>query len=328
LIRKPTLFILGAGAHCPYKLPDGGSLYNQIIKALPHKQEPMRAGVVGTSLRELYLLLYGQRLPLPDYLLVNFRNAMQGSGFPSIDSFMYQHRGVEGFPDIGRLAVPYVLRPQEFKEAFQRGTVIGKDGKDQDWMSYVFRLMLDDTNGLEDFLDKNKVAFITFNYDRTLQHFFYIRIKHTFNLEPAAALAALKRIEIVHVYGSFGEYDPNKVKDEPLIAQDLQTAGRTIHLMYEQRGENSGVERAKQLLNTHYKRWVFLGFAFDSANIKVLGLDRTAPGIHISAARYGMPEGEWKRIQTQTMATAPFLIVGTQTQDSLAFLRETVWFAG
>jgi hypothetical protein len=325
MITKPTLFILGAGAHCPYGMPDGGSLYNQIIKTLPHKTAPMRTGVVGKSLRDLYLLLYGNRLPLPDYLLVNFRNAMQGGGFPSIDSFMYEHRAVEGFPEIGRLAVPFILRPSEFKENFERGKIIGKEGKEQDWMSYLFRLMLDGTNGIEEFFEKNKVAFITFNYDRTLEHFFHIRLKHTFHLEPAAALEALKRIEIKHVYGSFGDYNPDKVKDEPLVAQDLQTAGREIHLMYEDRGVNPGVERAKQMLHTHHQRWVFLGFGFDSANIKVLGLNKAAPSTHISACRYWVPEGEWVR-SVQAMNPAPILIAGKESQDSLAFLRENVWF--
>jgi hypothetical protein len=332
LISKPTVFILGAGAHCPYGLPDGGSLYNQIIEILPPKTKPRQLGVLGTSLNDLYVILYGQRIPLPEARLVDFRNAMLGGGFPSIDSFMYEHRKVEGFQDIGRLVVPYILRPLEFKERFLRGTVIGKTGADgrkvdQDWMSYLFQLMRDGTDGIQDFLKQNQVAFITFNYDRTLEHFFYLRLKHTFHLEQAEAIAAMKRIEIKHVYGSFGDYDPDTVKDDALEAKSLQAAGSNIHLMYEQRGENPNVERAKQMLHTHYGRWVFLGFAFDAANIKVLGLDEAASNLHISATRYGIPDGEWARTR-QSLKKAPLLIVGNDKQDSLAFLRETVWHAG
>jgi hypothetical protein len=210
--------------------------------------------------------------------------------------------------------------------------VIGKtgaDGKkvDQDWMSYLFKLMLDGTDGIEDFFKQNQVAFITFNYDRTLEHFFYLRLKHTFHLEQPEALAAMKRIEIKHVYGSFGDYDPDTVKDDALDATSLQAAGSKIHLMYEQRGENLNVERARQMLHTHYKRWVFLGFALDSANIKVLGLDEAAPNLHISATRYGIPDGEWARTR-QSLRKAPLLIVGNDKQDSLTFLRENAWYAG
>jgi hypothetical protein len=328
LISKPTVFILGAGAHCPYGLPDGGSLYNQIIGALPEKAVERRLGVVRNSLPELYLDLPGNnRIPSPAYLLPKFRQAMEGSGSPSIDSFMYEHRNEAGFPEIGRLMVPYILRPREFKVRFTRGALIGKNGVDQDWMSYLFRLMLEGTDGIEELFSKNAVAFITFNYDRTLEHFFYTRLKSTFHLEPADALAAMKRIEIQHVYGSFGEYDPDKIADEPVTVQGLLAAGSGIHLMYEQRGENPGVERAKQMLRTHYKRWVFLGFAFDSANIKVLGLDDAAPSLHISATRYGVPQGEWLRTR-QALKRAPLLIVGNDKQDSLAFLRETAWYAG
>jgi hypothetical protein len=332
MISKPTVFILGAGAHCPYGLPDGGSLYNQIIEKLPHKTKPRQLGVLGTSLNDLYVILYRQRLPPPEARLVDFRNAMQGGGYPSIDRFMYEHRKVEGFQDIGRLAVPYILRPLEFKERFLRGTVIGKtgaDGKkvDQDWMSYLFKLMLDGTDGIEDFFKQNQVAFITFNYDRTLEHFFYLRLKHTFHLEQPEALVAMKRIEIKHVYGSFGDYDPDTVKDDALDATSLQPAGSKIHLMYEQRGENLNVEHAKQMLHTHYRRWVFLGFALDYANIKVLGLDEAAPNLHISATRYGVPDGERARTR-QSLRKAPLLIVGNDKQDSLTFLRENAWYAG
>lgn len=326
MIEQPTLFILGAGAHCPYGLPDGGSLYRQIIKALPNKAIEAKLGAVGNSLPELWLSLPGNnRIPSPAYLLPQFKNAMQGSGSPSIDSFMYEHREVDGYPAIGKLVVPYVLRPKEFKQHFNRETTIGLNDTDQDWMSYLFRQMLDGSNGIVDFFARNRVAFITFNYDRTLEHFFYIRLKNTYHLSPADALAALKKVEIIHVYGSFGEYDPSKINEEAVTVQGLLAAGKNIHLMYEDRGPNSGIERASQMLHTHYKRWVFLGFGFDSANIRVLGLNLHESKSHISATRYLVPNGDWERC-VRAMGPNKPLVAGAEQQDSLAFLRQNIWF--
>ena len=244
-------------------------------------------GAVGNSLPELWLSLPGNnRIPSPAYLLPQFKNAMQGSGSPSIDSFMYEHKDVAGYPAIGRLLVPFVLRPKEFKQHFNRETIIGLNGTGQDWMSYLFRQMLDGCNGIEDFFARNSVAFITFNYDRALEHFFYIRLKNTFHLSSADALAALTMIEIIHVYGSFGEYDPTKIKEETVTVQGMLEAGKNIHLMYEDRGQNPGIERANQMLHSHYKRWVFLGFGFDSANIRILGLTLATDKTHISAYQH------------------------------------------
>jgi hypothetical protein len=333
MIEEPTLFILGAGAHCPYGLPDGGTLYKEIIKALPHKPVLPKPGLVGNSLAELWLSLPGNnRLPSPAHQLTLFRNAMMGAGHPSIDAFLYEHRDVEGFAAIGRLVVPYILRPKEFKVPFDRSVVIGKkngaETVDQDWMTYLFKLMLDGCNGMTDFFARNKVAFITFNYDRTLEHFFYTRLLNTFHLKPMEALAVLKekKIEIQHVYGSFGYYDPEKVHEEAITVEGMLTAGKNIHLMYEDRGQNPGMERANQMLHTHYKRWVFLGFGFDSANIQVLGLNlkETKPP-HISATRYWVPNGDWERC-LRAMAPNKIPVVGAEQQDSLAFLRQNVWF--
>jgi hypothetical protein len=99
----------------PVWTADGGSLYNQIIEKLPHKTKPRQLGVLGTSLNDLYVILYGQRLPPPEARLVDFRNAMQGGGYPSIDSFMTSMvRSVITIRTLSKMTrwTPLAFRPQ------------------------------------------------------------------------------------------------------------------------------------------------------------------------------------------------------------------------
>jgi hypothetical protein len=174
LIAAQTLFILGAGARVPYGMPDGNQLTLDIIEELPAKLPNLRAvGTLTNTLHDVYYLLYAaNRLPLTTHRLISFRKALAYAAHSSIDSFLVSYRDEEGFPEIGKLAVAKVLLHKEFKQNLKRGASVSKDGRDWDWLTYLFREMLKGTNGtVEDFLDKNKVAFVTFNYDRTLERF-------------------------------------------------------------------------------------------------------------------------------------------------------------
>ena len=70
---------------------------------------------------------------------------------------------------------------------------------------------------------------------------------------------------------------------------------------------------------------LFLGFAFDSANIRILSLNLASAKTHISTTRYWVPNGDWER-SVRAIHPAKFQVVGTDSQDNLAFLRQNVWF--
>ena len=327
MIAGKTLFILGAGAHCPYGMPDGNNLTLAILNALPTKAIK-QGGTFGTSFRDVYLSLTGQRFPSSDEYLVRFRQALARTGHPSIDSFLVTYKDEPEFAQIGKLVVAYVLRPLEFAQSFER--LPPSDEPDMDWLSYLFQEMYKGTtNGtLAEFLKQNNVAFVTFNYDRTLEHFFYNRLKYTFNLQQTDAMAALKKIEMHHVYGSLGDYDPDKVGSTDFLPRDYSTSANSIRLMYEERGDDSTVQRAIQLFDES-DTIIFLGFSFDAQNIKILKLNRgTPPGAarkNIGATRYQVADGDWSRT---TMRLAPTYIKQPtdRTWDCLKLLQETALF--
>jgi hypothetical protein len=86
MIEKPTVFVLGAGAHVSYGFPSGPGLKKQIVKTI--------AEACGTP----DIKRYGELLPNSSMLqgdlnelqriLLGFANALRMSAQTSIDAFM------------------------------------------------------------------------------------------------------------------------------------------------------------------------------------------------------------------------------------------------
>jgi hypothetical protein len=157
-------------------------------------------------------------------------------------------------------------------------------------MSYLFEHMLHRClSSIDDFVANNDVSFVTFNYDRTLEYFFATRFANTYRVDIAKAWEAAKRIPIVHVYGSVGEFSPSlhhrpipssapgpfepprAPGSGPFTPMEIRQAAESIRLMYEDRNNQSGIAEAKELIKAA-QCVCFLGFGFDPDNIDRLEL--------------------------------------------------------
>lgn len=301
MIKTETLFILGAGAHKPYDTPLGSELAQQLIALLPAKlPKPTPGGRPNLNdFSRICAELYSGKVPLMSRgsynllpQMLEFRNQLDGAGQQSIDDFLRTYHAEPGFPEIGRLGIAYLLMKTEFRYNF--GRLNTKTGN-RDWLTALFKLMHRETKGtVEDFLANNHVHFVTFNYDRTIENFFYFKLLHTYNLTPEKALEALQRIEIKHVYGSLGPYDPNKRNKTDFVNADYKQAAEGIQLMFDVRQqETDEILRAQRLYFDHCKRTVFLGFAFDDQNIKTLKLNRVQSKTKLYATRFRMTQASW-----------------------------------
>ncbi len=328
MVQTETLFVLGAGAHYPYGMPLGSELARQIIKELPPKLPPFNphGRPKLDKFSQICTQIYSGNVPLlsrgPHNLLpqmVEFRNRLEQAGQPSIDDFLRTYHDAPGFPEIGRLAIAYLLMKTEFRHDFGRSNTKATG----DWLTELFNLMHRGTNGtVEDFLEQNNVSFVTFNYDRTIEHFFYLKLLHTYNLTPESALEALKQIEIKHVYGSLGPYDPNKRNKTDFVNADYKQAADGIQLMFDVRQkETDEILRAQRLYFDHPKKQIFLGFAFDEQNIKTLRLNRMNSEMALYATRYEMTESAWQHVMN-SMKPATFNVMTPRPEwDCLSFIQ-------
>ena len=256
--------------------------------------------------------------------LVAFRTKLNNAGHGTIDSFLATHANEPGYAEIGKLAVSEVLLPLEFKADFTRTSKVIREGKtDHDWLSNLFEHMLIGSNFPETFVKGNDVIFVTFNYDRTLEHFLAVRLENTYGIPPEAAVSFVHKMRIIHVYGSLGPYEISLRSRKPgaFDARLVAKAASTIRLMYEDRAEASAVGDAREALSSA-KTVFFLGFGFDPDNIKRLELNKRCQGKVIGATRYHVAEGDWGRT-LQRMLPATVNYAGHRDWDCLAFLKET-----
>ena len=192
MINEKTLFILGAGASCPYKYPTGKELRRLIYEEFPYRygklSEKINSSEVGIS-----------RSVIQDdiQLAPKFADNFFKSSTPSIDLFLARN---PNFSNIGKKAIALSIWLAESKSCFRENV-----DQNQDWYSYLYQRMTETLTEPDSYeqINQNKISFITFNYDRSLQFFLYESLTNSFNLGYTAhhPYSNLLPFSIQHVYG-------------------------------------------------------------------------------------------------------------------------------
>lgn len=252
MIEEPTVFVLGAGASVPFGFPIGSKLLSRVVGEIGQSQT--------VSELHSYCSFDGQEI-------ARFKTALENSGQMSVDAFL-EHR--EEFLEIGKASIALALIKFE-----QRQMLFGEAGGN--WLKYLYGRM---HSSFEDF-GKNRVAFLTFNYDRTVEEFLFTALSNTYGKSPDECLAQLNQIPIIHLHGTIGTL-PWQGGDsrpfEPIVNHDtLNVARKGIKIIHEATtdGRDKDFEKGLNLL-LNAKRIVFLGFGYNSLNMERLGI-RHAP---------------------------------------------------
>lgn len=133
------------------------------------------------------------------------------------------------------------------------------------WYQELFNQLISMGEELRD----GQLSIITFNYDRTLELFLH---RCFMALDPShdsgASWAWVRRIRIVHVYGSLG--DPMSAIGTPKTFGLVQKSAQKITL-----ARKDHRSTAKDLIEDIFElaeRCVFIGFGFDPLNLDALGI--------------------------------------------------------
>jgi hypothetical protein len=296
MIRKRTAFILGAGASQPFGFPTGRELYNYILSALRPGQDYFDklqrfGGFNGTMIAE-------------------FREALRKSGRTSVDAFL-EHRSE--YMTIGKSAIAVKLIAHE-----NEGPLFGNAGE---WMGYLFDHF---DHPFKEGPANSNVAFITFNYDRSLEHFLFTSYKNSYGKKDDEGAAALRHIPIIHLHGSLGRLrsqegvGAERSYHDLVDTESLNVAREGIKIIHESLddGRDKDFERAKEILKWAQQIYC-LGFGYGATNMKRLGLkelDKKASG-----TGYGLTDAETAYVRALTDSN-----VNPEGFDCLAFLRNRV----
>jgi hypothetical protein len=276
VITKPTVLVLGAGASIPYGYPSGAGLLREIAQQ----------SATGTWLA--IFNAYG----ISNSEVNAFRMELHLSQKPSIDAFL-EHR--PEYMKVGKAAIALSLLSKENPDA-----LLDFDVRDKGIYHFLYNNL---ATSWEDF-KQNKLSIITFNYDRSLEHFLFSALKHSYNRSDTEIREAIESIPIIHVHGSLGPLpwqESDGIKYYPLfdkqfapyeLGRRVKIASENLVIVSEAQPKSRGFEVAyARLLES--ESIYFLGFGYYSVNMERLGLlnlhflDETLAGLAEQGVRMG-----------------------------------------
>jgi hypothetical protein len=315
MIDKNTVFIIGAGGSYPYGFPLGIELRQLAYKNAEPMFQKLDKEMGETTLNELV------------QLAKDFSMKFRESGDQSIDWFLKK------FPKyslIGKfLILHYILQAENDSKFLEE---MKPENRSQDWYWYLYNEMSkypkgDNNPGL--FL-MNKIKFITFNYDRSLENFLFNCYSngHDFASYGTTALEMFKKIPIHHVYGKVAKFDWERVGEGLCINykgylqkyHSLNTLKDGIHLI-DERQTKKNMELGNLIMNA--ERIFFLGFSYADENLEKLEIPKVLKqDQQVFGTAYGMTENEIGKIRNKFSPNVSPYKIHFENIDCLGLLRK------
>ncbi|HHT9159473.1 MAG TPA: hypothetical protein ACFYEH_06380 [Candidatus Brocadiaceae bacterium] len=309
MISNTITLILGAGASIPFGFPSGRRLLIEICDKLdlvkgkdaPFCETINKCGFAFDFIKE-------------------FRSELFNSMQPSVDAFLEKRNE---YLEIGKAAIARALIPYERKARLERWQ------DNLHWYEYLFSKM--DAKTPDDF-QSNRISFVTFNYDRSLEYFLFQAIKHSYGLNDDATAMVLKTIPIVHVHGQLGhlpyvgtnvlEYN---LKSDNLNAEIVKKSAGNILIIHEIDEITEDFKIAHKLIEAANKV-VFIGFGYHPTNMKRLIKQKIGGPILASkffGTAFDLSEGDKITIKEtfKDLNSSP-IHLGRANEDALLFLRD------
>jgi hypothetical protein len=288
MITQPTVFILGAGASRPFDYPTGRELVDNIIALRGGTQLGSEIQALKTVLPEIH-----EHKDIKTRIIY-FINELKKACPPSVDFFVETKviAGNNEYEQIGKVLIAREIIKCENENRLYFVTEQGRERYESDWYGYLWSNLLTATTIEE--LKKNQLSFITFNYDRSLEHFLFNAIKSLYSKSDEEVADIIRNnIKIVHVYGMLTELPWQTTKGGcPYSANDniperYIKALENIHLIGAERGE--GFQEAQKLIK-QAQSVHFLGFGYNKINLNRLNIPHRKQGFN--GTFYGMKKSE------------------------------------
>jgi NAD-dependent SIR2 family protein deacetylase len=271
VITHSTVFVIGAGASAPYGLPLGRGLLTNILERYKDK-----AGNTPKLLNTTEFTPGEVR---------SFVDALRYSGLQSVDAFLERR---PEYLEIGKSIMGIELLQAEIHERLWQA--------DDNWLTYLYSHMVG--NSLQEFAN-NQVAFVTFNYDRCIEHFFFVSLKNSFGRTSEETAKIVEKIKVIHLHGRLAHLPWQKGKssiafgDSQIDVHKMEIVRKEIKVVHEDLtldGRDADFDLAHVML-VNARRVYLMGFGFGARNVQRLKLDLLAPSAFDGTA-YGLTAKE------------------------------------
>jgi hypothetical protein len=171
-----------------------------------------------------------------------------------------------------------------------------------------------------DFRD-NRVSFITFNYDRSVEQFFFAALKNSFGVEGAELETLFSHLRIVHVHGLLGKFgtgDGARRFSPDVNETTVKIAASGIKVIHEAKDEVLlEYKQAHQLL-AQADVVYFLGFGYQEDNVRRLRAGTIKSYDRLAGTGFGLGPAERTKA---TQLVGGDIVIDKPNHDCIAFLR-------
>jgi len=248
MIKEKTVLILGAGASIDSGFPAGSKLIDLIIEDVCNNELQYVAILSHYVVPRAYPLDSGYVKSLR-----MFKENLEQARPASIDVFLANNNTLL-YKEIGKIAIGRIINSFEQNAVMYSPTrerinnFLGTYGKRSDnWYDLVWKAIYDGCLGDLEVLQENlsKLLVITFNYDRSLEHYLYTATLGMFDQEHEAEILKIyNNFKIFHVYGQVGFLPWQKTKIQHFLqnTEKDNLTERKISQEYNQIDKNKNLE--------------------------------------------------------------------------------------
>lgn len=267
--HRPIVFITGAGASADYGFPLGRDLATNIKDLLGIAWRPENQVEFWPLVKATESLSTDQRAVASTVL----RGSLDY--FDSIDRLITNRNTDPNVVELGRALIAFAIsrRENEMWDHRKRNALGGYENFDEcfehteshrGWITEFVR-----TSSL--FLSPQRAdevlsstSFITFNYDRTIEHLLSAQLARIHGHEVMRRL--IRKLEVIHVYGDLGSMLETEASDYPFGEMRIPSVKDRIRLFSDPFEENALLDRIRDRVS-NAKRLGILGFGFDPLNV-------------------------------------------------------------
>ncbi|MCH7827247.1 MAG: hypothetical protein IIC75_04620 [Bacteroidetes bacterium] len=314
MVSDETVLILGAGASKPYGFPTGLELRKDIIfNLLPLLRENIDKIKIGSDFdRNPFIIKIKELI-----------GTFQKSSTSSIDLFLTRDKD---FYHLGKQIITILLANYEIKSKFREEI----ENSEYDWYFNFYEALTKDIINSDEIskFAKNKVSVITFNYDRSLEHFLYESLVNSFRSKEGEIEDLMRKFKIIHVYGKLAllpwEFPNGGVEYGSVnLMYDFEVYSKNLQIIYDER--ETKTEEIVELISKA-KKIFFLGFGYAEENLTAIGFDQTILNLdqRIYGTAYKLTEAEITKNITRLRANNNHMVPGKfhlEDCDSKMLLR-------
>lgn len=310
-------FVLGAGASFEVNMPTGNDLKKKITACLSFKFDNFGHPRGGDDNVREALFQLGQHPEATASTQTYFdaaaliRAAMPQA--PSIDNFIDSHRKTPQVAKVGKLAIAAeILRAETSSALYVSPANINNklnfDRVSDTWYNSFFQLL--HLNAQQDDLPERlrRVRVVTFNYDRTLEHFLFHSIQNYYGTSRERAAEILSNLIVYHPYGTVGSLPWQNTGVAVPFGGEISSSA-LLQVSSGLRTFTEGTsETDSQIANIRSSIFdaeilTFLGFAYHELNLELLfGSPTNSPTKHtkqVFGTAMGLSESNRKAIASE-----------------------------